>query len=519
MFGFKLKSTFFENLRPGDLVKVTRYGIVTLFVFSRYDSDRQHGLLWWRKAKVRLNNDIEFLDEVVEVRGIIKMKNTTLYQENSMSTDGNFELVTDEKLIKRYNDAYDRYFTNILLDGRSIDYEFEEPTGIDNCLSRFQLINNPPEYLCAKCKNDQKIIFKFGGAVCECSKLYSFDRIVQNILLNFKECALIGDAIEIADDVNIPLKICYYDNLEWVREATVDERSLLILKEMETLDNQYKISKQSLKSDLQPGTLLYIKLKFSKQECIVPFRYMSENFTMFFCIGHIMTNLETGNSNFYTYNNEQDCLSIPYDECSVIRRATQQECKKFTQYNFNKKINQFEIFRTLPIGQLLQITDYRNLGRTLIFKYDGITNNNEDREINIKNFVNIEKSGEIEIESTSVYIKISDEELENCRRLYENEEKFYNKCLDYYKTCGISAFNKADIMFNPLADHIKLKPFVTKVLVSNGQNDFWRPAIFGCVIEKEPIRKYMIVGGETFRYCILYNKFKNLAGKRFEYKS
>lgn len=59
----------------------------------------------------------------------------------------------------------------------------------------------------------------------------------------------------------------------------------------------------------------------------------------------------------------------------------------------------------------------------------------------------------------------------------------------------------------------RMRPFVTKVLVSNGYGDIWRPAIFGCFAESGA--RYIIVGGQQFTYCVLYSKYRNLIGKKF----
>jgi hypothetical protein len=59
----------------------------------------------------------------------------------------------------------------------------------------------------------------------------------------------------------------------------------------------------------------------------------------------------------------------------------------------------------------------------------------------------------------------------------------------------------------------RLRPFISKVLVSNGKDDVWRPAIFGCISESFP--RYMIVGGQQYKYCIPYRGNQHLIGKKF----
>ena len=62
--------------------------------------------------------------------------------------------------------------------------------------------------------------------------------------------------------------------------------------------------------------------------------------------------------------------------------------------------------------------------------------------------------------------------------------------------------------------HSSLRPFVSKVLVSNGDGDVWRPAIFGCVSELG--NRYMTVGGQLWKHCIPLKGHRELLGKVFE---
>lgn len=59
-----------------------------------------------------------------------------------------------------------------------------------------------------------------------------------------------------------------------------------------------------------------------------------------------------------------------------------------------------------------------------------------------------------------------------------------------------------------------LRPYVSKVLVSNGDGDVWRPAIFGCVPELGD--RYMTVGGQQWKHCIPLKGHRELLGKVFE---
>lgn len=53
-----------------------------------------------------------------------------------------------------------------------------------------------------------------------------------------------------------------------------------------------------------------------------------------------------------------------------------------------------------------------------------------------------------------------------------------------------------------------LVPFESRVLVRNGDNDIWKPAIFGCYIYKSA--PYYVLGGTCWKYCIPYEGNKHL---------
>lgn len=53
-----------------------------------------------------------------------------------------------------------------------------------------------------------------------------------------------------------------------------------------------------------------------------------------------------------------------------------------------------------------------------------------------------------------------------------------------------------------------LVPYESRVLVRNGDNDIWKPAIFGCYIYKSA--PYYVLGGTSWKYCIPYEGNKHL---------
>ena len=107
------------------------------------------------------------------------------------------------------------------------------------------------------------------------------------------------------------------------------------------------------------------------------------------------------------------------------------------------------------------------------------------------------------------------EKMENTRK--SNEDADENK-----KTTGLmigtlpddadeeaSGRNKSLAVFDS-----SLRPYVSKVLVSNGDGDVWRPAIFGCISELG--ERYMTIGGQQWKHCIPLKGHRELLGKVFE---
>ena len=81
------------------------------------------------------------------------------------------------------------------------------------------------------------------------------------------------------------------------------------------------------------------------------------------------------------------------------------------------------------------------------------------------------------------------------------------------------AANDIDTLVQFYDEERQLKPFVTKVLVANEQTDRLVPAIFGCIIEKGIVdvgdtrKRYVMVGGNEYRYCFPYQQNRKHIGK------
>jgi len=106
------------------------------------------------------------------------------------------------------------------------------------------------------------------------------------------------------------------------------------------------------------------------------------------------------------------------------------------------------------------------------------------------------------LDNFKILRKATDEEIELYEKAKEQELEFQ----EILKKKELQETTKRDF-------ESRLRPFVTKVLVSHGKDDVWRPAIFGCILESFP--KYMIVGGIQYEHCLPYQKYRHLLGKKF----
>ena len=202
-----------------------------------------------------------------------------------------------------------------------------------------------------------------------------------------------------------------------------------------------------------------------------------------------------------------------YKKNMTIRPATREEIallnskakEKRNEIMNNKKLSIDELesieHGTVLYGKIKSGTEY-------IFEYAGLTRHD---------FVHIimGKYGFMKIEDrTKCFCSLKEIGVGNLS-MFEVLRPAVPSEKELYKTWKYHLNEMVENASKDNPDEIKFKPFVTKVLVSNGPGDVWRPAIFGCFTDKSDYR-YMIVGGTEHRHCILYSKNKSLIGKEFK---
>ena len=87
------------------------------------------------------------------------------------------------------------------------------------------------------------------------------------------------------------------------------------------------------------------------------------------------------------------------------------------------------------------------------------------------------------------------------------EEDFYT-CTGKMALC-FSEQDSYELVPNKF-DITTLKTFESRVLVRNADEDLWKPAVFGCYIDKDA--PYYVLGGICWRYCIPYEDNEHLRG-------
>ena len=265
---------------------------------------------------------------------------------------------------------------------------------------------------------------------------------------------LFGDEIQELEGDNC---VCRYEAATEIREATDTERKLLLVHVRNVQKKREATKKMDFKEflDVKIGTLLFAANVHSDYV----FRYGGHK-----RIGRTMN---------VTYQAE-GCLEITHRSAHRIFHASGSTSEDFP--DSKPSVDSFDNLKILRLA-----TD-------------------EESDLYQK-----ERMYQIELS----------EMMEKTRKT--NEDADENK-----KTTGL--------MIEPLPDDVdkeasrrnkrrvmsdsSLRPYVSKVLVSNGDGDVWRPAIFGCISELG--ERYMTIGGQQWKHCIPLKGHRELLGKEFE---
>jgi len=211
---------------------------------------------------------------------------------------------------------------------------------------------------------------------------------------------------------------------------------------------------------------------------------------------------------------ERKLLLIHAEEALKKERQKEIDKKKSIYDETSKKIFKSDL-KYIDMNRILYAKQEDNI---YIFKYAGTNIHYEKSEIikyskclNIyPDFCSFSVSGNEDGSSLALYDSLSilryanaDEinifEKEHAKWLHQKQEEEQKQTIQ-------TKTEKRDI-------ESRFRPFISKVLVSNGKDDVWRPAIFGCISESFP--RYMIVGGQQYKYCIPYRGNQHLIGKKF----
>lgn len=288
--------------------------------------------------------------------------------------------------------------------------------------------------------------------------IIEFDRIAPVINMGYgifaKGMYLLGDEIQELEGDNY---VCRYEAATEIREATDTERKLLIVHVRDVQKKREATKKMDFKEllDVKIGTMLFAANEYADYI----FRYG----------GH--KRIE-GTTNV-TYQ-AGGCLEITHSGAHRRFHASRSSSED-SPYS-KSSVGSFNNFKILRLA-----TD-------------------EESDLYQK-----ERLNQIELAEKMDKIRKANENVEEEKK---RTELMIGTLMDDVDE-EASGRNKRRAEFDS-----SLRPFVSKVLVSNGDGDVWRPAIFGCVPELG--ERYMTVGGQQWKYCIHLKGHRELLGKVFE---
>ena len=285
-----------------------------------------------------------------------------------------------------------------------------------------------------------------------------FDRIAPVVNMGYgifaKGMYLLGDKIQELEGNNY---VCRYEAATEIREATDTERKLLVVQARDVQKKREATKKMDFEEllDVKIGTLLFAANEYADYI----FRYG----------GH--KRIE-GTTNV-TYQ-AGGCLEITHSGAHRRFHASRSSLEDSPYYK--PSVDSFNDLKILRLA-----TD-------------------EERDLYQK-----ERMNQIELSKKIEKIRKANEDAD--------ENKKTTELMIGTLSDGVaeeaSGRNKRRAEFDSY-----LRPFVSKVLVSNGDGDVWRPAIFGCVPELG--ERYMTVGGQQWKHCIPLKGHRELLGKVFE---
>ena len=97
-----------------------------------------------------------------------------------------------------------------------------------------------------------------------------------------------------------------------------------------------------------------------------------------------------------------------------------------------------------------------------------------------------------------------------------NNNHYIIKTPDWFDNCYITdklpfdCQNEYELIYNDKFDISTLIPFESRVLVRNTEEEIWKPAIFGCYVNKK--HPYYVLGGTCWKHCIPYEDNTHLCG-------
>lgn len=288
------------------------------------------------------------------------------------------------------------------------------------------------------------------------------------------------------------------------REKVIDAHGKIVLHSIFN-DEKYisfAMKPENYFNNIIPGELLFVRIESKGNYLIIPSSTTED--------GIVISLYKTIDDAPALKSNSSDVLIIKYTDFEFIRPAISREINYFYGKSSEEDASSLSSSPKETLNKyLVKNWIKENCDKNTILYLE----TSEDKRLLISNIycsdyiiyaskcINIITN---EISSKDVHIRLNN--LTFLRKAVSFEIKDFNNRFKYEEITNTSVD--------------ELRPFKTKVLVANEVNDYWLPAIFGTYIDKPNGGRYAVVGGQTFKRCIIYKgENKKLLGKQVKMKS
>ena len=382
-------------------------------------------------------------------------------------------------------------------------------------------------------------------------KFDSFDdnkQIITHIHYNLSNCIFTKNK-----NIDFTLLI---DSIESLRIANQYEKTIFQeqLKLNEEKKNFVKTFEEIENIDLNLGSLVYLRLKNFQ---VYIFHWGGCIDKEIYALGPIIYTKHTNNNNnnvevdvFYDQKKQENKKNIIYTnitsllnnlEIFEIRKASEYEIQFYEKHLCDLLSEEYtaEDVSSTPYNQTFSgILNNGNYVKFVLAEAYCFHTKEDQNETDLKiipripykiiypnNTLWTSECGKIKDKSRNVFYYKDFKKiwLSSKAEDYFFKEEYKKYCNLPIKHCwNITDFNliESNIQSNRIVifsdENKQLKPFVTKVLVAVDKHNPLVPAIFGCIVKQKSNKRYVVVGGNEYKYCFPYKSNQQLIGRSLD---